>query len=115
MDPVLLHAFKALGAGIAAIGMGLAGIGDMMLTCHAETSRNYSCGFALGQGKNLIEIMAARKSVTEGVTTTRPALVLAEKYGVELPICAAVAAVLNDEMNVGAALAQLMARPLKGE
>lgn len=95
--------------------MGLAGIGDMMLTCHATTSRNYSCGVALGEGKSLADVMAARKSVTEGVTTTAPALALAAKHGVELPICAAVAAVLNDEMNVGAALAQLMARPLKGE
>ncbi|HCM83158.1 MAG TPA: hypothetical protein DIS76_01155, partial [Rhodospirillaceae bacterium] len=95
--------------------MSLAGIGDMMLTCHAKTSRNFSCGFALGQGQSLSDIMASRNSVTEGVTTVGPALALAEKYKIELPICAVVASVLNDEMNVGAALAQLMARPLKTE
>lgn len=95
--------------------MGLAGIGDMMLTCHAQSSRNYSCGVALGEGKTLSDIMATRKSVTEGVATTEPALALGQQYGVELPICHAVASVLRDQMNVGAALAQLMSRPLKGE
>lgn len=94
---------------------GLAGIGDMMLTCHAQTSRNFSCGFLLGQGKPIAEILAARNSVTEGVTTVGPALALAGRHGVELPICAAVQAVLNNDINVGAALAQLMARPLKSE
>ncbi len=95
--------------------MGLAGIGDVMLTCHAPTSRNFSCGFALGQGQSLTAIMENRKSVTEGVMTVEPALVLARKHGVELPICAVVAAVVNNEINVGAALAQLMSRPLKIE
>lgn len=95
--------------------MGLAGIGDIMLTCHAATSRNFSCGFALGQGKTLDEILSARKSVTEGVTTVAPALVLAAKHNIELPICQAVADVLDDKINVDAALAQLMSRPLKAE
>jgi len=95
--------------------MGLSGIGDIMLTCHAPSSRNFSCGFALGQGKTLKEILATRKSVTEGVTTVAPVLALAAQYGVELPICEAVSKVLNGQMNVGAALTQLMARPLKAE
>jgi glycerol-3-phosphate dehydrogenase (NAD(P)+) len=95
--------------------MGLAGMGDVMLTCHAETSRNFSCGFALGRGQTLDDIMNARSSVTEGVTTVFPALLMAQKYNVELPICQAVANVVNNDMNVGAALAQLMARPLKAE
>lgn len=95
--------------------MGLAGIGDMMLTCHATTSRNYSCGVALGAGQNLDDIMKTRKSVTEGITTVAPALALAQQYQVEMPICQAVYDVIQDKINVGAALAQLMARPLKGE
>lgn len=95
--------------------MGLAGIGDMMLTCHATTSRNYSCGVALGAGQNLDDIMKTRKSVTEGVTTVAPALALAKRNNVEMPICEAVHDVIQDKINVGAALAQLMARPLKGE
>jgi glycerol-3-phosphate dehydrogenase (NAD(P)+) len=95
--------------------MGLAGIGDMMLTCHAVTSRNYSCGFALGRGESLSDIMAARHGVTEGVTTTPAALALAGRYHIEMPICAAVQSVLTEQKTVGAALAELMARPLKGE
>jgi glycerol-3-phosphate dehydrogenase (NAD(P)+) len=95
--------------------MGLSGIGDMMLTCHAATSRNFSCGFALGQGKTLAEILAARKSVTEGVATVAPALELAANHGVELPICQVVANVLENKINIAAALQQLMKRPLKAE
>jgi len=95
--------------------MGLAGIGDVMLTCNAVTSRNFSCGFELGRGKSITEILAARKSVTEGVNTVRPALALGAQHSVDLPICQAVADVIDDKINVGAALAQLMARPLKTE
>ena len=95
--------------------LGLAGIGDVMLTCNAVTSRNFSCGFELGQGKSITEILASRKSVTEGVTTVRPALALGAQYDVELPICQAVADVIDKKINVGAALAQLMSRPLKSE
>ncbi len=95
--------------------MGLSGIGDVMLTCHAQTSRNFSCGFALGQGKSLDDILSARRSVTEGVMTVQPALALAAQHGVELPICHMVAEILADKINVGAALAQLMSRPLKVE
>ena len=95
--------------------MGLAGVGDLMLTCHAETSRNFSCGFALGQGKTLAAVLAERKSVTEGVTTTRPALAMAATHNVEMPICQGVADVLEEKTDVRGALMQLMARPLKTE
>jgi len=95
--------------------MGLSGMGDVMLTCHAAASRNFSCGYELGQGKSLTDILSPRHSVTEGVTTVAPALALAAAHGVELPICQAVADVLADKINVGAALAQLMARPLRAE
>jgi len=95
--------------------MGLSGMGDVMLTCHAAASRNFSCGYALGQGKSLQDILSRRHSVTEGVTTVAPALKLAAAHGVELPICQAVADVLADKINVGAALAQFMARPLRVE
>jgi glycerol-3-phosphate dehydrogenase (NAD(P)+) len=95
--------------------MGLAGIGDIMLTCHASASRNFSCGFALGQGKSLGDILGMRKSVTEGVATVGPALELAANHGVELPICQAVGDVVQSKINVSTALAQLMSRPLKAE
>jgi len=95
--------------------MGLSGMGDVMLTCHAPTSRNFSCGYELGQGKSLRNILSTRHSITEGVTTVAPALALAAAHSVELPICQAVADVLADKINVGAVLAQLMARPLRNE
>jgi len=95
--------------------MGLSGMGDVMLTGYATTSRNFSCGYQLGQGKSLDDVLSERKSVTESLASIRPALALAARYDVELPICHAVADILDNRINVGAALAQLMARPLKVE
>ena len=94
---------------------GLCGLGDLVLTCSSQQSRNMSFGYALGQGGSAAEILAERKAVTEGAATA-PALVkLATQQGVEMPICAAVDSVLSGHSTVSDAMTALLARPYKGE
>ncbi len=94
---------------------GLCGLGDLVLTCSSPQSRNMSFGLALGQGRSAAAILAERNAVTEGVATA-PALVkLAQKHGVEMPICEGVAAILSDQITVSDAMTALLSRPYKGE
>ena len=95
--------------------MGLAGIGDLVLTCTSLKSRNTSLGFELGQGKPLAEILASRRSIAEGVTTAPAVVALADRIGVEMPISEAVARILSDPGAVDDAVRSLLARPLKHE
>jgi glycerol-3-phosphate dehydrogenase (NAD(P)+) len=86
-----------------------------MLTCTGARSRNFSLGLALGEGKRLPDILAGRAGVTEGVATAPALLARAQAAGVEMPIVAAVAAVLAGEASVAEAMRALMARPLRAE
>ncbi len=95
--------------------MGLAGLGDLVLTCNAMQSRNFSFGHALGQGKSAAEILAERVAVTEGVTSAVSVIQLAAALGVDMPICKAVHAIIHQGQNIDAAIAGLMERPLKAE
>lgn len=95
--------------------MGLSGLGDLMLTASSLQSRNYSLGFALGEGKPLADILAGRKAVTEGVHTASAVVALAQRLKVEMPICEAVDAVLNKGDDLGATIQALLARPFKAE
>ncbi len=94
---------------------GLCGLGDLVLTCSSEQSRNMSCGLALGKGQTLEQIMGARCAVTEGVATAPALKRLAIKAGVEMPICEAVAAILSGSVNVETAIAGLLGRERKQE
>jgi glycerol-3-phosphate dehydrogenase (NAD(P)+) len=102
----------ALG-GRAETVMGLSGLGDLLLTCTGPASRNFSLGLALGRGEKLADVLAARSAVTEGVATA-PALV-ARAAGVDIPICTAVAALLEGRTTLRLAMADLLARPLRDE
>jgi glycerol-3-phosphate dehydrogenase (NAD(P)+) len=102
----------ALG-GRAETVMGLSGLGDLLLTCTGPASRNFSLGLALGRGESLAGILAARQAVTEGVTTA-PAL-LARAQGVEMPVCEAVAALLEGRTTLREAIVALLARPRRDE
>jgi glycerol-3-phosphate dehydrogenase (NAD(P)+) len=102
----------ALG-GRAETVMGLSGLGDLLLTCTGPGSRNFSLGHALGRGQSLAEILASRQAVTEGVATA-PAL-LARAQGVDMPICATVAALLGGGTTLREAIDALLARPLRDE
>jgi glycerol-3-phosphate dehydrogenase (NAD(P)+) len=94
---------------------GLAGLGDLVLTCSAELSRNRTVGFELGQGRKLADVLSGLGHVAEGVTTADSAHHLAERLGVDLPITSAVHAVLYSDKPVAEAVRDLLARPLKKE
>ncbi len=95
--------------------MGLSGLGDLALTCASPQSRNMSLGVALGQGKALSEILGARRSIAEGVTTAPAVVALAKRHGVEMPIAFAVDAVLHRGAAIDATIDALLRRPLKAE
>jgi glycerol-3-phosphate dehydrogenase (NAD(P)+) len=94
---------------------GLCGLGDLVLTCSSPQSRNMSVGLALGAGQTLEQALAGKVSVAEGVASAPAVLALANKLGVETPICAAVAAILSGEVQVDEAIAALLARPITTE
>ena len=94
---------------------GLAGMGDLVLTCTGSLSRNRSVGIEIGRGATLSEVLAGRETVAEGVVTSETAKLLAEKHGVEMPIVNAVHRVLFEKQPARWALVELMTRSLKGE
>jgi glycerol-3-phosphate dehydrogenase (NAD(P)+) len=94
---------------------GLAGIGDLVLTCTGSLSRNRSVGLEIGRGATLQEVLQGRETVAEGVVTTESAKALAEREGVEMPIVNAVHRVLFEKQPARWALVELMTRDLKGE
>jgi glycerol-3-phosphate dehydrogenase (NAD(P)+) len=94
---------------------GLAGMGDLVLTCTGSLSRNRAVGLAVGGGATLEEALAGKESVAEGVTTTRSALALAEREGVEMPIVSMVHRVLFDGLAAHQGVIELMARELRAE
>jgi glycerol-3-phosphate dehydrogenase (NAD(P)+) len=95
--------------------MGLAGMGDLVLTCTGRLSRNRFVGQELGKGRELAEITRGMSEVAEGVKTTQAANRLAANLGVEMPITAQVHAVLYEGKSVRDAVVELMARPLRSE
>jgi len=95
--------------------MGLAGIGDLVLTCTGDLSRNRRVGLALGQGRGLPEILEEIGEVAEGVTTARNADLLADRAGVEMPITRQVAAMLHRGVPAVEALMALMGRQRRAE
>ena len=94
---------------------GLAGIGDLVLTCTGNLSRNRYVGIELGKGKTLNEIIAGMKMIAEGITTTLSVRQLAQREKVEMPICEQVFSVLHQGKDPKKAFRNLMSRELKNE
>lgn len=94
---------------------GLAGVGDLLLTCTGALSRNYTVGRQIGEGKSLDEIISEMRMVAEGVKTTRSIYNLSKKLGVDLPICNEVYSVLFEGLSVQKTVDRLMNRSLKHE
>jgi glycerol-3-phosphate dehydrogenase (NAD(P)+) len=94
---------------------GLSGLGDLVLTATGPMSRNFSLGLALGRGEALAAVLAHQRGVTEGVATAPALVARAAKAGCDVPICAAVAAVLAGRASLRAAMMALLARPLRDE
>ncbi len=95
--------------------LGLAGVGDLMLTATGNLSRNYTLGIQIGQGKKLDDIISETRMVAEGVKTTRSVYNLAKKLSVDLPICNEVYRALFEGLSVDETVDRLMNRSLKHE
>ncbi|HEY3149474.1 MAG TPA: NAD(P)H-dependent glycerol-3-phosphate dehydrogenase [Dongiaceae bacterium] len=104
----------ALG-GRAETMLGLAGVGDVVLTCNSMKSRNASLGFELGRGRALADILKERRSIAEGVPTAGALEAMAARLAVDMPICSTVAAILASRVEIDQAIRTLLARPLKHE
>jgi glycerol-3-phosphate dehydrogenase (NAD(P)+) len=94
---------------------GLSGLGDLVLTCTGDSSRNRRVGIELGRGRSLADKLAGTGLVADGVRTTRAALSLGERHGVELPLAAQMAAVLDGRTSARSAVEALMLRPQRSE
>lgn len=105
---------KALGA-MSNTFMGMAGLGDLMLTCTDNQSRNRRFGIALGRGKTVEEAMTEIGQVVEGYHNTEDVYYLAKKYGVEMPICEEIYKVLYEGKSAKAATVTLLSRTQKTE
>jgi glycerol-3-phosphate dehydrogenase (NAD(P)+) len=92
---------------------GLSGLGDLILTCSSRQSRNFSLGIALGEGRSLAD--AQRGKVVEGVFTASALVEMARAREIEMPIAAAVAAVLDGRLDIDAAIESLLTRPFRAE
>jgi len=104
----------ALGARAETLS-GLAGLGDLVLTCTGSLSRNRQLGIALGEGRALSEIVASTRMVAEGVGTAGALLALASEHQIELPITAQVNAILHHGKSPREAMEHIMGRPQKRE
>ncbi len=94
---------------------GLAGMGDLVLTCTGPLSRNRTVGFRLGRGEDLEDILAEMSAVVEGIPTAHAVVALAEQAGVDMPIATEVSAILSGERSVPEAVQNLMVREPKSE
>lgn len=113
-----LAEMKRIGLAMGAKGetfAGLAGMGDLILTCTGELSRNRSVGCELGKGRKLTAILADMTMVAEGVKTTLSSYQLAQKLGVEVPIIDQMYAILYQDKDPRMAVLELMQRELKSE
>lgn len=94
---------------------GLAGMGDLVLTCTGALSRNRRVGVELGRGKTLEQILGETREVAEGVKTAKAAQALAERHGIEMPITTEMYRVLYEKESPRGAIQRLMTRSLKAE
>jgi glycerol-3-phosphate dehydrogenase (NAD(P)+) len=94
---------------------GLSGLGDLVLTCTGDLSRNRHVGLELGRGRRLADVLSELRMVAEGVRTTAAALELGARHGIELPITAQMAAVLDGRSSPREGVESLMGRPQKSE
>jgi glycerol-3-phosphate dehydrogenase (NAD(P)+) len=113
-----LHEMTRLGVALgadAATFAGLAGVGDLVLTCTGSLSRNRALGLEIGKGASLQEALAGKETVAEGVPTTASALELAAKHHVDMPIVQMVYRILFEGQVARDAVPVLMARELRSE
>ncbi len=94
---------------------GLSGVGDLVLTCTGQLSRNRTVGVALGEGKSLADIVSTMRQVAEGVATTHAAVALARAHQIEMPITFQMERLLRGEATAREAMHELLDRPVGSE
>jgi glycerol-3-phosphate dehydrogenase (NAD(P)+) len=94
---------------------GLAGLGDLVLTCNGDLSRNRKVGVELAHGRKLDEIVRSMRMVAEGIKTTNAAVDLAKRYAIEMPIAERMFEMMHSDLEPRVAIQQLMERSLKDE
>jgi glycerol-3-phosphate dehydrogenase (NAD(P)+) len=94
---------------------GLSGLGDLVLTCSSTSSRNFSLGKGLGEGRSAAEMLADRRTVAEGASTAPVLQQVARSKGIDMPIVDAVCALLAGEADAGEVVQRLLARPIRAE
>ncbi|HEX6219092.1 MAG TPA: NAD(P)H-dependent glycerol-3-phosphate dehydrogenase, partial [Sphingomicrobium sp.] len=94
---------------------GLSGLGDLVLTCSSTSSRNFSLGKGIGEGKSVADLMSDRRTVAEGAFTAPVLAKVAERHQIDMPIVAAVARLLAGESTVDDVLEGLLSRPPRPE
>jgi glycerol-3-phosphate dehydrogenase (NAD(P)+) len=95
--------------------MGLAGLGDLVLTCTDDQSRNRRLGLALGRGRTMQEAQAGIQQVVEGVLASRAVCAVAEPLSVDMPICREIHRVMHEDKPVRDAVQELMGREIRSE
>jgi glycerol-3-phosphate dehydrogenase (NAD(P)+) len=95
--------------------VGLSGLGDLVLTCSSTSSRNFSLGKGIGEGRSPSELMSDRRTVAEGAFTAPVLARLAKEMGIDMPVVAAVDKLLSGQANVDQVLQELLARPPRPE
>jgi glycerol-3-phosphate dehydrogenase (NAD(P)+) len=94
---------------------GLSGLGDLVLTCSSTSSRNYSLGKGIGEGRSAAELLSDRKTVAEGAFTAPVLARLAREKGIDMPIVDSVDALIAGRANVDQVLDALLTRPPRAE
>ena len=94
---------------------GLSGLGDLVLTCSSTSSRNYSLGRGIGEGRSAAVLLSDRKTIAEGAFTAPVLARLAQEKGIDMPVVGAVDALISGRANVDQVLEALLSRPLKSE
>ncbi|MBT3792250.1 MAG: NAD(P)-dependent glycerol-3-phosphate dehydrogenase [Rhodospirillales bacterium] len=104
----------ALGGDVQTL-MGLSGLGDLVLTCTATDSRNYSLGLEIGKGGRAADILFSRHTVAEGAHTAGPVTALAKQLSIDMPIANAVRRIINEDAQIEQIISELLSRPFKHE
>ena len=94
---------------------GLSGLGDLILTASSAHSRNMSLGIELGKGRAIDDILSERNTVSEGAASAAAVIALAQRTGVEMPVCESVAALVAGDKTIDQIIEDLLARPFKTE
>ena len=110
----MVHYGLARGARLETLA-GLAGLGDLVLTCSSTSSRNFSLGRGLGEGRDAATLMSDRRTVAEGAFSAAVLVEDARGRGVDMPICSAVARLIAGTVDVPDVIGELLSRPLTGE